>query len=427
MLLIAAEGGGIRAAYWTTAALAAIERPDAQHTCSSSTLFSAGASGGSVGLTVARFSTDAAAAKQTVAAMAQPEPLGAASIGLFIRDLWYGITGVPLSADDAPSDTWADRARLLELGWEHASGWGGQPFLSETSAAGVTGPLVINSSSTIGRCRAWVSQFNLPQTAVAVPGDGSCTDGGAAGPRALDLLAAYGDSGTGTCLGTVSAVTAALLTARFPYVTPGGVVGPCTHGDVTWPQTQLVDGGYLENSGIATITDLAPDWLAQVRAHNAAVLGTSSGGVIIVPIVVYLANGTTPAARSPRPSPPISELLLPPETLLGGASALGSDATLLQRADALLSAPGAICPVGSACTAALASYPRVVVVDRAAQPEVSTPLGWVLSPASMGSLDSALAREAATRCTTQAVAQAVPTCAGGYAALGDLLAALGAG
>ena len=53
MLLYAAEVGGIRAAYWTVRGLQAI----ADTTCGErSALFSAGASGGSVGLTVARFS-----------------------------------------------------------------------------------------------------------------------------------------------------------------------------------------------------------------------------------------------------------------------------------------------------------------------------------------------------------------------------------
>ena len=53
MIMVAAEGGGIRASYWTVRGLQAIS----DETCGEySTFFSAGASGGSVGLTVARFS-----------------------------------------------------------------------------------------------------------------------------------------------------------------------------------------------------------------------------------------------------------------------------------------------------------------------------------------------------------------------------------
>ena len=55
MIMVAAEGGGIRAAYWTVKGLAAIDSGTGG--CGAhSTLFSGGASGGSVGLTVARFS-----------------------------------------------------------------------------------------------------------------------------------------------------------------------------------------------------------------------------------------------------------------------------------------------------------------------------------------------------------------------------------
>jgi hypothetical protein len=53
MLLVAAESGGIRAAYWIVRGMEAM----GEKTCAGrSALFSAGASGGSVGLTVARFS-----------------------------------------------------------------------------------------------------------------------------------------------------------------------------------------------------------------------------------------------------------------------------------------------------------------------------------------------------------------------------------
>ena len=52
MIMIAAEGGGIRAAYWTVKGLAAIDTGSGG--CGArSTLFSGGASGGSVGLTAA--------------------------------------------------------------------------------------------------------------------------------------------------------------------------------------------------------------------------------------------------------------------------------------------------------------------------------------------------------------------------------------
>ena len=98
MLLVAAEGGGIRAAYWTVRGLEAM----GEYTCAGrSVLFSAGASGGSVGLTVARFSGTATdpgitRAVEAIQQMAGPGTLSEAADGTFIRDTFYGATGVPL-------------------------------------------------------------------------------------------------------------------------------------------------------------------------------------------------------------------------------------------------------------------------------------------------------------------------------------------
>ena len=98
MLMIAAEGGGIRASYWTVRGLQAI----ADRTCGEySTLFSGGASGGSVGLTVARFSGTAydvgnREAVDAVKEMAESEILSRAADGTFVRDLLYGATGIPV-------------------------------------------------------------------------------------------------------------------------------------------------------------------------------------------------------------------------------------------------------------------------------------------------------------------------------------------
>src|SRR5215510_10585788 len=55
--------------------------------------------------------------------------------------------------------------------------------------------------------------------------------------------------------------TAAVLSARFPWITPTGwYYDPSTDGDCTSPEksvTKLSDGGYFEASGVATALDLA--------------------------------------------------------------------------------------------------------------------------------------------------------------------------
>ena len=85
----------------------------------------------------------------------------------------------------------------------------------------------------------------------------------------------------------------------------------------------------------------------------------------------------------------------------------------------------------------------MVVVDRAAQPEVTAPLGWVLSDASMASMDHAMEIQQATRCGSAGgqsgsggsgsggsgsggsadgrPATSGPACALGYGAMGDLI------
>ena len=465
MIMVAAEGGGILAAYWTVKGLQAIEDgTSARAGCGArSVLFSAGASGGSVGLTVARFSgtpgtPDTAQAVAAVQQMARPQPLAQGVVGTFVRDPLYGATGVPIGSDGvAPDRTWADRARLLEIGWSGGYGadssgadssgadsWGTRDFLSPASTLSpATGPLILNSTSVADRCRVWVSQVSLP--APLAGGDQGCDRADATGPRTIDLLSAYatdgrqpvaGDTSTADCLHGLPAVTAAMLTARFPYVTPGGVVGPCSPVGASgpaWPRTQLIDGGYTENSGLATITDLSVAWLAQVRSHNEQVMTSGSDEPLIIPFVVFLTNEEAGASQLRPPARLQSELLLPPAEYLSGQGTLNTNEALLRRASDVV-ATTSICPeVANSrldCTAISAQFPhRVIVVDRPAEPEVTAPLGWVLSDASMAGMNAAMSTQAGTRCADQGSGPASidPACLRGYGAMGDLLGYLDRG
>ena len=444
MIMIAAEGGGIRAAYWTVKGLEAIDSGTGG--CGAhSTLFSGGASGGSVGLTVARFSgtptaPGAAQAVEAVKAMAEPETLGQAVIGTFVRDPAYAATGVPLGTNGvAPAGSWADRARLIELGWNDSAGgraWGTRDFLTDPSALSpATGPLVLNSSSVASQCRTWVSQLDLEQPTPPVAGTAGeqrCDRRVGPGARTIDLFAAYGPVGGAgpDCLRTVSASTAALLTARFPFVTPGGVVGDCptSSGDGAsfWPRTQLIDGGYIENTGLATVTDLSAQWLAQVRTHNDEVVAGRSTEPLVIPFVVFLTNEQATAGRLTPPPALQSELLLPAVGYLEGSATLTRTDALLQRVSTTVRTRS-ICPPSNGgpidCDATADAFPRrVIVVDRTAQPEVTAPLGWVLSQASMTGLDRAMQDQVTTTCST---APTTPSCLRGYGTLGDLLGYLG--
>ena len=417
MFMLAAEGGGIRAAYWTAAALdifrgavgvtdasvdwAARERPNPCATA----LFAGGASGGAVGLTVARFAGDGLARDGAVA-MAAPEALGAATSGLFVRDTAYAATGIPFfgaPSSDEPADSrlprWLDRAGLIEESWARTSGLAG-PFLpgaGDPATSAPTGSLVLNSTRVADGCRMWVSQIRL-----ATGDQDSCGfSAGTPAGNTVDLLAALG-AGNGTtpaanvrCLGSLSAATGTMLASRFPFVTPSGVVGPCG----AQGEQQLVDGGYVENSGLGTIVDLAPQWLSAVQQRNGQALQQGGPAVdLIVPVVMYFDNGTG-GDLAVTPPPPTPEILVPSTTSGRAKGALVDTPALLRNSARLvdtseLGGPGAALPAGLVDEIKKLRGDGVVVVQQSTFPAVTAPLGWVLSQQSMDTMDRALGLQA---------------------------------
>lgn len=465
MVLVAAEGGGIRATYWTAAALdqlAAIGNG-----CGAGTaFFSAGASGGAVGLVVGRYTRDPLS---QVKEMAKPAALGAAAIGLFDRDVLFGSTGVqppllggyPNGRADLPSGTdWLDRAGLMEAVWQSESKALNEPYLvpskfdangAETNpdvtadqavTAGVTGQLILSSTLVGPGCRALVSQValrSIDSSLKVVGDDPKCDTAAGPAPHSIDLFSTYGPDLASdvqqdgkrdrdkNCLQNVVAATAAMLASRFPYVTPSGFVGPC-HGR---SRQQIADGGYTENSGLGTIVDLAPVWQARVRAENelalaSAVSGASDGPPFVYPVVLYLDNGYG-NDLAPTTHRFTSELLVPPTAKMHSGDAQKQPAALLRRASDVVDTRW-LCDSNDgqpatdaqhACLQATASLGgrRVVVVHPATTPAVTAPLGWVLSQFSERSMDAAIATQASTSCLGN---DSDSVCANGYGSLKDL-------
>jgi hypothetical protein len=199
------------------------------------------------------------------------------------------------------------------------------------------------------------------------------------------------------CTGQLRSTTAALLTARFPYVTPSGVVD--CHGT----DLQIVDGGYAENFGLGTMVDLAPQLLQEVRTHNTCVLDPSAPAcadvdaptTLIAPMLVYLDNGTG-SDLAVQPAGLDLEVLVPPLTLLSAKKELYSARSQLARAENLFATDqlwDATATDAAAATTAVDALRRspVAIIFQATEPQVAGPLGWVLSTASMDSMDSALA------------------------------------
>ncbi len=425
MLMVAAEGGGLRASYWTAAALQQIAT--AGQGCGSySTLFSGGASGGAFGLTLARFT---ASPLTSVRAITGSTALGAAGMALVGGDLLASATGIRLESATphrANDRAWLDRAGLMETVWEDQVGLPDETdFLGSEPAGDVTGQLVLTSTVVRNACRALVSQVNLGSSATGCPGG--------VGPRAFDLLGAY------DCLDDLPALTAGLLASRFPYVTPSAAVSAC--GDREF--LQVVDGGYTDNTGLGTIRNLEPLWAPLVRGHNDSVLA-GGPGPLVLPVVVYLENGTgsafgvspEDADSAPSDDPDdqgpadldwavTPESLVPPLTAVRARGHQVSATPSLQRAVGLTR--NALCAPGSLQCRALKNQlarwtPRVFVVHQSPQPTVSAPLGWVLSQASQDDLDADLQEQLAKPCSELPLD---PGCRAGYANLSELVALLG--
>ena len=266
----------------------------------------------------------------------------------------------------------------------------------------------------------WVSQISL-----ATGDQSSCSfSTGTPAGDTVDLLGALG-SGTGSapdqdvrCLGSLQAATGAMLASRFPFVTPSGVAGPCG----SQGEQQLVDGGYVENSGLGTIVDLAPQWQSELQRRNGDALRLGGATVdLVVPVVVYFDNGTG-GDLAVQPPPATPEILVP-TTTQGRTKALVDTPALLRNcarlvASSELAGPAAALPAGLDSALRELRGNGVVVVQQSTFPAVTAPLGWVLSQQSIDTMDRALAKQASP---TSAYQETRPPSITDYGTLADAI------
>jgi hypothetical protein len=423
VIFVAAEGGGIRAAAWTAAAFEKLgEIPCARE----SVVLSSGVSGGSLGLVVSRLygnnqEGDTETAVDVVAQLAGPDALAAGVAGALVGDLVAGGTDVLVGTGPATGSgaAWQDRAGAMESAWETSADRLAQRWEPVSPSSGRTGALVLNSTASGIGCRLLISQLDLDgvsdvQDAVeGLPQNESCREGST--PLSLDLLA------KGACPLNLSWSTAAMLSARFPIISPAGRVpyrygatdkdeGKCDAGHAY----QAIDGGYSEGSGLGTIHDLWPSFQTELRKLNDA---AGAEGPFLVPVFLFLQNS---AGSDLIPGPPelAGELAVP---LVGiSAKNLQSDSTTwMQR----LNAAANVC--GSAALdmpddGAVASESNVPPSEKPAEhcreatkafighlggnsvrvapdsrPALDPPLGWTLSKLSQERLRLAMDAEAA--------------------------------
>ncbi|RZS65743.1 hypothetical protein EV187_1445 [Agromyces ramosus] len=430
--LIAAEGGGIRAAYWTATALAALKDCAAR-----SGFVASGISGGSVGLAVASTieqggeldgsggaADDSTWADEIVVAAkktAGPDVVSTAVLGLAVGDMFAAGSGVRMPSFlpwfHGPDDEglrWRDRAALVEALWERDAPGLEDAFSAEISP--LTGMLMLSSTDVVSKCRLLVDQAPIapsaptPADATAAPEDvsdaaasgaqensqeGSCDVAGGL-PSMLgfrELAATGGADATTKCLASLDWSTAAMLSARFAIVTPTGGLpaeAPCNDAP---KGAQFVDGGYVEPTSLAALADTAPRLMARIAEKNEERV---EGEPWLLPMLVYLRNtqGYDLADDVARAE---SEPLVP---ITGGAAKghLTAEDAWIQRIT--LAMPGA-CPdseAAEACRTALVDLigsdglmpGGTLVIAPDSTPAVVPPLGWALSGMSQARFTSAI-------------------------------------
>jgi hypothetical protein len=233
---------------------------------------------------------------------------------------------------------------------------------------------VLTGTQVESGCRLSISPLRLAANTNDLPGEcGALLDrSAAAAPLTSDVLDYLCDGGS------IRRSTAALMSARFPYVTPSGELRRC---DTKNRRTAIVDGGYAENTGGQAILDLWDELEPLVAEHNAG-----RGGSLIVPVYVDVDNHYRKAAKAGTVGR-THELLVPPTT--AGRPDKLDDRGVQQRANGEFSVDlpglrGQTCGVTHVPGAPTQRYIYIAPPD---SPGIPAPLAWTLSDMAMDELD----------------------------------------
>jgi hypothetical protein len=388
LVLVAAQGGGIRAATWTVDVM---RKFLVESACSREVvLMSSGASGGSVGLTMFQSMLPETNTINT-RSIGEPPALAVGLSGTLVSDVLATTTGLrspsqpgyittaqeATKTEDAIAADWVwqDRAALIQAAWATRAPQLARAF--DFDAQSPTGLLIFNSTIAGASCRAVVSQLDLgigKPDADRVTGTirAGCSEDTPPVSNMIDIQ--------DYCPLDIDWATATMFSARFPIVTPAARI-PADEGSAgcqALSELQFADGGYAENSGLGTLSDLAPELAALVAAENA-----KRNGPPIVPMVLYIRNEV--GADVTAPSAAAASELLVPFLALNTKEALTSDNAWLQRlSDSLESVcdPAHLPCVWGVEAAREQVAGGVAVAAPSTRPAVIPPLGWTLSDTS---------------------------------------------
>jgi hypothetical protein len=294
-LLVASSGGGIRAAYWTAAVLDCIVERDslnpndpcggpasAEHLAARrrALLAMSGISGGSLGLA----EYVAAVGAQWAGGVAAPLPARWYRDRLG-RDFLAPTMAAFLFNDGANAllrpEHGVDRAAILERAWEDAADGAMSHGFFAAQTATPEPALLLNGFNVGDGCRVLTSALRTQPTADA--SDCTAVDTGADAPDVLSTL----DLHNQLCDGRdITYATAALASARFPFISPAGHLAGC---GADRSGVDIVDGGYRETSGASTIVELWPELSAALDTAFAA----DRPGACADPVFLQIDNGYT--------------------------------------------------------------------------------------------------------------------------------------
>jgi hypothetical protein len=265
-----------------------------------------------------------------------------------------------------------DRARWLEgafeESWRHASIGGANPFeesvLKMWSPEGPAPALIINTTESDSGRRLVIAPFQVANEQVS---NSEVLQFPLWNRNLISTppgLPCHGQD--------ISLSTAVSLSARFPWLTPAGsLYTDCTEDGVR-RKSRLVDGGYFDNSGIATALDV----ISQIERGLSTTEHRIDGGPKIEIHLIVLNTSEFPK----RDTYGLGDELEPIRTLLSTREARTPIA--INQAYRQL---GAV-PITSSASESQASIRRVHEA-RFRNPIYTLPLGWRLSTASRDLID----------------------------------------
>ncbi|HKW10437.1 MAG TPA: hypothetical protein VJO33_08650, partial [Gemmatimonadaceae bacterium] len=395
VILVAASGGGLRAAYWAATVLAAAQ--DRNPAFVRHVFAISGVSGGSLGAAVftalAHDAADSSAARQLSCARAMerarsttrsPGPYSSC-VRTLLGDDYLSPVLAKLVAPDLAQRFFPiginalDRSRALEASWEASyTARVGQPTftnglagLTSDSAARLRLPLLLLNATHVETGRRYIA---MPVRTSPTPG---------AHPGSTDSTFADAVDVLGLLDGDLRFSTAVHNSARFTFVSPAGRLDRedgIEYGHV-------VDGGYFENSGLATLREI--DRLMRNRGLRPTVLYLCNDPIACTH---DMASDTASLAVAASTT---NELMAPVRAVLNARDARGAMARAQLRNEAGLFLQMNVCDnlflhEVAAMTGGAAAPSDSERIHRSRERVVSPPLGWLLSRLARDWMDASL-------------------------------------